>query len=254
MRIVSLCPSLTELVFDLGSGADLVGITRYCIHPADRVGTIETVGGTKDPEVARIIELAPDLVLMNDEENRLEDAEALGDAGIKILSSMPRTAHETAAMVREIASVLEQVESGEAIAQEIASRTEEVQRQAAGLVPVSFAYLIWKGPWMVAGPDTFASSLLTQAGGSNFVESSEPRYPSIELKDLKDAGVELVLLCSEPYSFRPEDGDEIALKTGLPRANIVAADGEYLSWHGSRTPSGIDHAACLVRAAQARRV
>jgi iron complex transport system substrate-binding protein len=100
MRIVSLCPSLTELVFDLGLGASLVGRTKFCIHPADGVGTVEKVGGTKNPKIDRIIELAPDLVLLNEEENRREDAEALQAAGLKCHVSFPHTALDTAEMVR----------------------------------------------------------------------------------------------------------------------------------------------------------
>ena len=96
MRLVSLCPSLTELVFDLGAGDELVGRTKFCVHPADKVEAIEKVGGTKNPKLERIIELAPDLVLMNEEENRAEDAAALEAAGIQVHSSMPRTAADTA--------------------------------------------------------------------------------------------------------------------------------------------------------------
>src|SRR6187551_1995640 len=103
MRIVSLCPSLTELVFDLGLGADLVGRTKFCVHPTDRVASIEKVGGTKNPKLDRIIALAPDLVLLNEEENRREDAEALEAAGLRCHVSFPRTALETASMVRSIA-------------------------------------------------------------------------------------------------------------------------------------------------------
>ena len=106
MRLVSLCPSLTELVFDLGLGGDLVGRTKFCIHPADGVAAVERVGGTKNPKVARIIELAPDLVLLNAEENRREDADALVRAGLRVHVSMPRDAAETAAMVRSIAGAL----------------------------------------------------------------------------------------------------------------------------------------------------
>src|SRR5574341_2544746 len=102
MRIVSLCPSLTELVFDLGLGDSLVGRTKFCVHPAPQVEEIEKLGGTKNPKIARIIELAPDIVLMNEEENRLEDAEALRAAGINCHTSMPRTIADTAAMVRSI--------------------------------------------------------------------------------------------------------------------------------------------------------
>jgi ABC-type hemin transport system substrate-binding protein len=126
VRIVSLCPSLTELVFDLGSVCDLVGLTRYCIYPADKVCKVEVVGGTKDPDVARIIELAPDLVLMNDEENRIEDAEGITAAGLRVLSSMPRTAAETATMVRDIARALGCSEEGERIARDIEQRTLQV--------------------------------------------------------------------------------------------------------------------------------
>ena len=254
MRIVSLCPSLTELVFDLGSVCDLVGLTRYCIYPADKVCKVEVVGGTKDPDVARIIELAPDLVLMNDEENRIEDAEDITAAGLRVLSSMPRTAAETATMVRDIARALGCRDEGERIARDIEQRTLQVTAQAEGRPPIKFAYLIWKNPWMVAGPDTFASALLTQAGGENFCPASENRYPIVEVSDLMESGVELVLLCSEPYSFGPEDGDELAQASGIPRNRIVLADGEYLSWHGSRTPDGIDHAADLLCTAQARSV
>ena len=96
MRIVSLCPSLTELVFELGRGAELVGRTKFCIHPADRVGAVEKVGGTKNPKVDRIIELAPDIVLLNEEENRREDAEALESSGIRCHVSFPRNAADTA--------------------------------------------------------------------------------------------------------------------------------------------------------------
>ena len=119
MRIVSLCPSLTELVFDLGRGEDLVGITRFCVHPADEVGAIEKVGGTKNPDVERIAALRPDVVLLNREENRIEDAEALAARGLHCHSSMPRTPGETAAMVRSIAVELERGETGETIALDI---------------------------------------------------------------------------------------------------------------------------------------
>ena len=106
MRIVSLCPSLTELVFDLGRGSDLVGITRWCVHPQRARNEIEQVGGTKDPDIERILELAPDLVLLNREENRKPDAEALARAGVACHVTMPRTAAETADMVRSVGNAL----------------------------------------------------------------------------------------------------------------------------------------------------
>src|ERR671939_1308953 len=107
VRLISLCPSLTELVFDLGRGDDLVGRTKFCVHPKGRVERVESVGGTKNPKVARIVELAPDLVLMNEEENRREDAEALAAAGVRLHVSFPQDASETAQMVRDIGLALE---------------------------------------------------------------------------------------------------------------------------------------------------
>ena len=95
-RIVSLCPSLTELVFDLGLGDELVGVTKFCVHPSEGVAAIEKVGGTKDPKVERIVGLEPTVVLLNEEENRVEDADALRDAGVPCHTSMPRTVEETA--------------------------------------------------------------------------------------------------------------------------------------------------------------
>jgi ABC-type Fe3+-hydroxamate transport system substrate-binding protein len=250
MRIVSLCPSLTELVFDLGLGDDLVGITRYCVHPADRVGGVESVGGTKDPEVERILELRPDLVLMNDEENRLEDAEALTAGGVRLHTSMPRTVEETAAMVRSIAEALDAEARGESIARDIELRAARVREEAARRPRVPFAYLIWKCPWMAAGEDTFASGLLEMAGGVNVLRDRTDRYPTFETEALAALRPQLVLLGSEPYPFAAKDAAALARALELPQERVVLADGEYLSWHGSRTPDGIDHAAQLISAAR----
>lgn len=250
MRIVSLCPSLTELVFDLGRGAELVGVTRWCVHPAAGVAGIEKVGGTKDPDVARIVALAPDLVLLNEEENRIEDARALAAAGLRCHASMPRDADETAAMVRSIAAALDRPRAGERIAAEIESRAARARRRAAGRRPVRFAYLVWRKPWMSVNRDTFAHSLLAQAGGINLFADRGDRYPRIEPEELASGGADLVLLSTEPFPFRARHADELARASGLPRAAFRIADGEYLSWHGSRTPDGIDYAAGLIAAAR----
>lgn len=246
LRIVSLCPSLTELVFDLGRGDELVGLTKYCVHPADRVGDVETVGGTKDPDLARIVALGPELVLMNDEENRREDYEALRAAGLRCLSSMPRTTSETARMVREIGAALDAREAAERIALDVEERSARVRAAAEGRPRVRFAYLIWRKPWMSVNADTFAHALLAQAGGGNVFAERAERYPSFEPEELAALDPALVLLGSEPFPFQAKHADELAALTGLPRARFRLADGEYLSWHGSRTPAGIDYAAELI--------
>jgi ABC-type Fe3+-hydroxamate transport system substrate-binding protein len=242
MRIISLCPSLTELVFDLGAGDELVGRTRFCVHPGDRVGAIERVGGTKNPKLARIIELAPDLVLMNEEENRIEDARALEAAGIRVHASMPRTAEDTAAMVRSIGAAIRREDVAERIAADIEARAARVRRAAAERAPVTYAYLIWREPWMTVSDDTFVAGLLSLPGGQNVFGDHPDRYPTITPGELRTADPSLVLLSSEPFPFREVHAAELASLTGLPRGRFKLVDGELLSWHGSRTPRGIDYA------------
>ena len=251
MRIVSLCPSLTELVFDLGRGADLVGITDFCVHPAEKVGAIEKVGGTKTPRIDRIVELRPDLVLLNEEENRVEDAEALARAGVSTHASFPRDVQGTAEMVRSIGEAVDRGREAEAIARDIEARAARVLESSRGKREVAFAYLIWRKPWMAVNADTFAHALLAQAGGRNVFADRAERYPEITLADLARARPDLVLLGTEPFPFQEKHAEEISLETGIPRDRFRIADGEYLSWHGSRTPAGIDYAERLV--ADARR-
>jgi ABC-type Fe3+-hydroxamate transport system substrate-binding protein len=254
MRIVSLCPSLTELVFDLGRGDELVGITEYCVHPRERVGAVEKVGGTKTPDVRRIAALEPDWVLMNEEENRVEDAQALRAAGLRCHVSFPRDAPETAEMVRDLGAALDARCEAERIALDIERRAQRVREAARGAAPVRFAYLIWRKPWMSVNGDTFAHALLAQAGGVNVFAEREERYPEIRLDDLARAAPDVVLLCTEPYSFEPSHADELAVATGIARERFVLADGEYLSWHGSRTPAGIDYAEALIQSARGNTV
>ena len=252
MRIISLCPSLTELVFDLGLGDSLVGRTKFCVHPAPRVDAIEKVGGTKNPKIARIVELAPDIVLMNEEENRIEDAEALRLAGINCHTSMPRTIAETAAMVRSISTALGKTPQGEAIAQDIESRGAEVA--ARGHEQVRYAYLIWREPWMSVNDDTFVHALLANAGGVNVFGSVPDRYPTVTLMQMRAEAPDVVLLSTEPFPFAERHIDEVAAKTGIARERLSIVDGELLSWHGSRTPRGIVYAGEVMDAARAARV
>ena len=252
MRLVSLCPSLTELVFDLGRGEALVGRTRFCVHPADGVAAVERVGGTKNPKVARIVELAPDLVLLNEEENRREDWEALEAAGIRCHVSFPRDVDGTAAMVRDIAAALDRAPAGERIAADIEARAARVAGAAAARPPVRYAYLIWRDPWMAASGDTFVSAMLGLAGGVNVLAGAAERYPAITAQALRDADPARVFLSSEPFPFTAKHAAELAGATGLPLERFVLADGELLSWHGSRTAPGIDYAESLIEAAARR--
>lgn len=246
MRVVSLCPSLTELVFDLGRGDALVGRTKFCVHPAGAVDAVEKVGGTKNPKVERIVALDPDLVLLNEEENRREDFEALEAAGIPCHRSFPRDVAGTAAMVRDIARSLDAAAAGERIAADIEARAARARADASRRAPTRYAYLIWREPWMTVSDDTFVAAMLRLAGGENAFGAAGERYPAIEPATLVEASPELVLLSSEPFPFAEKHADELAALTGLDRSRFVLADGELLSWHGSRTARGIDYAAQLM--------
>lgn len=250
MRLVSLCPSLTELLFDLGVGADVIGRTRFCVHPVGSVDAVERVGGTKNPRIARIIELSPDVVFMNEEENRLEDATALRAAGIEVHSSLPRTAEETAVMVRSIGTRVGRPDDGERIAADIEARATQARARAAGRL-VRYAYVIWREPWMTINDDTFVAGLLDLAGGVNVFGDASQRYPTIELSQLAEARPTVVLLSTEPFPFADRHRVEVAEASGIPEAQVQIVDGELLSWHGSRTPAGIDYASTIMGSAAA---
>lgn len=248
MRIVSLCPSLTELVFDLGLGDSLVGITKFCVHPADGVRGVEKVGGTKTPKIARIVELAPDLVLLNEEENRLEDAEALRAAGVECHVSFPKTAVETADMVRSIGAAVGRLEGADRIGRAIEDAARRAREAAASRPAVRYAYLIWHEPLMAASDDTFIADLLRLAGGVNVFGDRPKRYPIVEAEELAAAALDAVLLSTEPFPFQPKHVDQISRTTGLAPEIFHIVDGELLSWHGSRTPAGIDYAVEVMKA------
>ena len=243
MRLISLCPSLTELLFDLGVGEYVVGRTKFCVHPQGAVERVERLGGTKNPKIDRIVELKPNIVFMNEEENRREDADKLRARNIRVHASVPRTPEETAAMVRSIAGAVGRRESGERIAQQIetaAARVRAASVQAARRV--TYAYLIWRDPWMTISDDTFVAEILKLPGGVNVFGQMAARYPAITVLELASACPDVVLLSTEPFPFAEPHIDELTAATGLARERFLIVDGELLSWHGSRTPLGIAYA------------
>ncbi len=246
MRIVSLCPSLTELVFDLGRGEDLVGVTQWCVRPAPEVLNIPKVGGTKDPDLDRIRSLKPDLVLLNEEENRLEDAEALTRAGIALHTSLPKTPADAAHMCGSIAAVLGCEQAGENIVQAIEEQCTKVDAWARGRAAQTWAYLIWRKPYMSVNADTYVDSLFALAGGRNVFANRAERYPQVSIEELVQSGPEHVFLCTEPFVFRQRHAEELAQLTGLDPKKIQIVDGELLSWCGSRTRFGVPYAAQLL--------
>jgi ABC-type Fe3+-hydroxamate transport system substrate-binding protein len=157
-------------------------------------------------------------------------------------------------MVRSIAAAIHQEERGEEIARDIESRAARVSQAASGQPPVSYAYLIWREPWMSISDDTFVAALLSLPGGRNVFGAASERYPTITLDDLRLACPDVVLLSSEPFPFAERHARELSAETGISRDRITLVDGELLSWHGSRTPRGIDYAERIIEEARRRRL
>ncbi|MEV6682404.1 helical backbone metal receptor [Streptomyces erythrochromogenes] len=219
-RVVSLVPSLTEAVAVSAPGR-LVGVTDWCTHPGD-LGAAERIGGTKNPDVRRIVELRPDLVIANEEENRAPDLAALRAAGVEVLVTEVRDLPQA---LRELDRVLVGAlglarPAWLADAEAAWARAEPVGELTA-FVPV------WRRPWMVLGRDTFAGDLLARLGVRNVYAGHAERYPRIPVEELAAAGCDLVVLPDEPYRFTAEDGPEAF--PGLPAALV---DGRHLTWYG----------------------
>ena len=246
MRLISLCPSITQLIFDFGLGSNLVGVTRFCIHPAQEVAAIEKMGGTKDPDTERITALKPDLILMNREENRREDWETLQKNGMTCHVSEPQTIGETIQTVLALGVTLGVEDKALAIADDIRDARKQVQEARNALQHKTWAYLIWRKPWMTVNSATYIHHLLSETGATNVFADSDERYPAVSAAQLVDANPDFVFLSSEPFPFKEKHALELARETGLPRERFHLVNGELLSWHGCFTRDGLLYAAELI--------
>ncbi len=221
-RVVSLVPSLTESIAASAPGL-LVGATDWCTHPADL--DVIRVGGTKNPHVQRIVRLAPDLVLANEEENRAADLDALRAAGIAVWVTQVRTVDEAITSLRRMLTV--------ACGLALPRWLDDVVAAWSAVVPRPIrtaAVPIWRRPWMVLGRDTFAGDMLARLGVRNAFAESADRYPRVTLDDMRSA--QLIVLPDEPYEFSPADGPEC-----FPDQDVALVSGRHLTWYG---PSMID--------------
>lgn len=245
-RIVSLCPSLTETLFALGAGDRVVGVTEWCTRPADGVESLPKIGGTKNPNLEAILRLAPDLVVVNEEENRLPDVEFLRERGVELLETFPRGAAGAAATVREMGRRLGCAARGEEIAREIERTRVEIAAANSGKPRVRLAILVWRAPYMGVNRDTYVHDLVATAGGENVFAGRAERYPRIEPEELRAAGISAALLTSEPYPFTAQHAAEVRALCGLSSGRAVLVDGELLTWYGPRTPEGLRYAARIL--------
>jgi ABC-type Fe3+-hydroxamate transport system substrate-binding protein len=235
-RIVSLVPSQTELLYDLGLNTEVVGITKFCIHPTQWYKTKPGIGGTKNVKILMIKTLNPDLVIANKEENVTEEVEALAK-DFDVLVTDINNLTDAINMINDVGALTGKADEAALISKTIENKFQRLQQKAFLNKKIKAAYLIWQNPYMTVGRDTFINSMMGYCGLEN-VFSSQERYPEITLGDLKN-NCELILLSSEPYPFKEKHLKEIESKIGT--AKIILVDGEMFSWYGSRLLKAADY-------------
>lgn len=224
-RVVSLVPSLTETLFDLGAGDDVIAVTEYCIFPENLA--LPRVGGTKNPRVDEIRALAPAIVHMNLEENLRRHAELI-DEFAPVFVTEPKTVADVVELIEQLGVVHRREDKARELADQL---REEIA--LAPSKPFTFAVPIWKKPWMWCGGDTYVSSLVSSCGGRNVLEERE-RYPSLSLEEVAALQPDVIFLPDEPYLFTHDDAKEI----GFTRV-IGPFPGHLFTWHGTRTILGL---------------
>jgi len=225
-RIISLVPSQTELLCDLGLADKLVGITRFCVHPKSKYLSSQRIGGTKNLDFDKIAALQPDLIIGNKEENERIQIEKLKEH-FPVWMSDIFTLKDALEMIVRVSDMLEVQAKGNEIIDKIKSEFSQLLKFEQ---PKSVAYFIWKKPYMLAGKNTFIDDMLQQMGLINCID--ELRYPLVTLDQLKALNPDVIFLSSEPYPFKVRDFDDF--KKALPNAVISIVDGEMFSWYGSR--------------------
>jgi ABC-type Fe3+-hydroxamate transport system substrate-binding protein len=236
-RIVSLIPSITELLFTLGLDDRVVGVTIFCTEPRDRVARTAKVGREKDPDPARIRSLAPDLVVANMEENRRDVVDALRAEGVPVWVTFPRTVVDGIGLVRELGALI----GVEDVADELARSLEAAHAAALARIggrprPRVFCP-IWRGPYMTINRDTYVHDMLRTCGADNVFGASPVRYPTVTLEEVRAAAPDVILLPDEPYRFRAVHRADFSTIPDVPavRAGRVhLVDGKLLSWYGPR--------------------
>lgn len=224
MKVVSLVPSITEALFDLGlTENEVVGRTKFCIHPSEKVKNVPVIGGTKNINIEKIKVLQPDLILANKEENVKDQVEALMN-DFKVIVTNVENIEDNYYLLKNLGKLFNKEEKAQCFNLKI----YDVLNEAKINSNIKVAYLIWKNPYMTIGSDTFIDKILGEIGFENIFKDRK-RYPVIETEDLADA--EIIMLSSEPFPFKEKHIEE--LKLFYPDKKIMIVDGEAFSWYGT---------------------
>jgi iron complex transport system substrate-binding protein len=229
-RIVSLVPSQTELLVDLGVETLIVGVTKFCVHPKHLKRSKKVVGGTKQINVEKIKALQPDLILCNKEENTKEIIESLEDIAPIHISAVYNL-EDCYELIKMYGELFKVERKASRIITDIQTQREAFQNKTKVLPQLKVAYFIWKNPWMVAASNTFIDVMITEAGFQNTFKNEE-RYPEIDINNSRLKATDIIFLSSEPFPFK--ESHVLKLKTQFPEKRINIVDGELFSWYGSR--------------------
>jgi len=237
IRIVSLVPSLTELLFALGLGPAVVGRSTFCVHPSPEIDAVPRIGGTKKPRLDRIRTLAPTHVVVNVDENRREDVSALRELGSEIIVTHPLRPSDNLDLYALLGHVFSRKAEAERLTELFSAELAATETVGRRLPSAPVLYLIWRAPWMTISEPTYISRMLALVNWQTLPLDPERRYPEIDLDDPRLEGVAEILLPSEPFPFGEKHARELAaIRPGIP---IRLVDGEYLSWYGSRAIAGL---------------
>ncbi|SMP33372.1 ABC transporter substrate-binding protein [Chryseobacterium profundimaris] len=224
MKVISLVPSITEALFDLGlTENEIIGRTKFCIHPSEGVKNVPVIGGTKNINIDKIKALHPDLILANKEENVKEQVESLMN-DYKVIVTNVENIEDNYYLLKTLGNIFNKEEKAQCFNLKIYDVLNETKINSN----IKVAYLIWKNPYMTIGSDTFIHKILGEIGFENIFKDRK-RYPVIETEDLADA--EIIMLSSEPFPFKEKHIEE--LKIVYPDKKIMIVDGEAFSWYGT---------------------
>ncbi len=242
-RIVSLVPSLTETLFDLGLGDHLVGRTAFCVEPAHRVGNIAVVGGTKSVKYDRLAELRTTHALVNVDETPKAVAEAITGMGIELVVTHPCTVRDNIALFRQLGERFDRLREAGALVAELEQALVDLPPDP---VRRTALYLIWRDPWMTISRDTYVADMLRLAGVETLGHDPDRRYPKIEINQDLLVATDLVLFPDEPFAFGDADLAGFRETYGIEgQPDLRRVDGKLLSWYGSRAIAGVRYAAGL---------
>jgi len=243
-RIVSLVPSLTELVCDLGLAGCLVGRTGFCIHPREALRQVPKVGGTKDVKLDRVRQLAPTHLIADIDENRREAVEAMMQFVPQVVVVHPQTVDDNLALYALLGGIFGREAEAARLAAEFAAARKELATVTATLPREAVLYPIWREPWMTVRRDTYIAAMLCAAGWDTLPAQAAVRFPQFAWDEPWLAYIMRVLLPSEPYAFTDRDMIEVR---ALAQRPVIRIDGEMLSWYGSRAIAGLRYLADLRR-------